>query len=139
MGTVSLLPHLSLTLLVSVWGMQARTPALPGGQQLSVSGLSVVFGEGERLACIHERGERSSVAVPWGLPARTPALPGGLAVQKTSVVGRSTEEVLIFLVCFRLIFVVMFFAQLGPRRTRCKSTSRPVEFGGMEPQGLHSA
>jgi len=28
--TVSLLLHLSITLLASVWGMQARTPALPG-------------------------------------------------------------------------------------------------------------
>jgi len=43
----------------------------------------------------------------------------------THVVDRwgrqSTEEVLILLVCFRLIFVVMFCAQLGQRRTTCKA------------------
>jgi len=38
MTTASILPHLLVTLLVSVWGMQARTPALPG-RPLYVSGL----------------------------------------------------------------------------------------------------
>ena len=59
-----------------------------------MSGLSVVFGEGERLACIHERGERSSVAVPLGLPRRgcrrgRLRSQDGLAVPEASVVGQS--------------------------------------------------